>query len=104
MEKIDVQFDKNLDYIIELKGELVQARELMKSDNKLNQYTGANVVLCSYLTKYENLSENAKRHLNENINELEKLAVNVLVNQGHSKIVKVDLLKKYGLFCGEKEK
>ncbi|MFH1503492.1 MAG: hypothetical protein ABIE36_02455 [Candidatus Diapherotrites archaeon] len=104
MEKIDVQFDKNLDYIIELKGELVQARELMKSDNKLNQCTGANAVLCSYLPKYENLSENAKRHLDEDTNELEKLAVNVLVNQGHSKFVKVDLLKKYGLFCGEKGK
>jgi hypothetical protein len=103
-DKVDVQFDKNLDYILELKGELVQARELMKSGNRLSQYTGANCILCSYLAKYDNLSENAKRHLNENINDLEEMAVKTLVDQGYSNIVKENLLKKYGYSVSEKVK
>jgi hypothetical protein len=58
-------------------------------------------MLRSYLNKYENLSENSKKHLNVDINDLEKLAVNVLFNQGHSDIIGMDLLRKYGLYCGE---
>lgn len=95
MEEIDIAFDKNLDYIIELKGELVNSKQLMNSDNSLKQYRGANLILCSYLSKYNNLSDNAKKHINENINELEKMAVKILVDQGHSNIINEDLLKKY---------
>jgi len=100
--KIDIQFDKALDYIIELKGELVEARELMYSDDKLEKYRGANLLLCSYINKYNHLSENAKRHLNVDINDLEKMAVETLVEQGYSRIVKDDLLKKYGYSAGKK--
>jgi len=103
-KKIDVQSDKDLDYIIEFERKLVNSKKLMHSDNELDEYTGANLILCSYINKYNNLSENAKKHLNVDMNELEKLAVNILVNQGHSKLVKVDLLKKYGVYCGEKGK
>lgn len=102
-KKIDIQFDKDLDYIIALKGELVEAKILMQSgEDKLDKYRGANLLLCSYVNKYNNLSENAKKHLNVNMNDLEEMAVNVLVNQGHSDIVDKDLLKKYGMYCGEK--
>jgi len=104
MGKVDAQFDKDSNYIIELKGELVQAKRLMNSEDSLDEYTGANLILCSYINKYDNLSKNAKKHLNMDMNELEKMAVNILVNQGHSKLVKVDLLKKYGVYCGEKGK
>ena len=96
MEKIDIPFEKNLDYILELKGELTSSRILMDSNDAMDQYMGANLILCSYINKYNNLSENAKMHLRENINELEKKAVKVLVEQGHSKIVEKELLKKYG--------
>ena len=102
MEKIDIQFDKNLDYILELKGELVQVGGLMRSKEELDAYRGANLLLFSYLTKYNNLSENAKRHLHENINDLEKMAVSILVNQGHSDIVQEELLKKYGYSVDKK--
>jgi hypothetical protein len=104
-KKIDVQFDKDLDYIIELKGELAEAKILMQSgEDKLDKYRGAGYILENYRHKYKNLSENAKKHLNVNMNDLEEMAVNILVNQGHSDIVEKDLLKKYGLYCGEGKK
>jgi uncharacterized membrane protein len=96
MDKIDIQFDKNLDYIIELKGELVHARDLMSSGDDSLKWAGANYVLNSYINKYSNLSENAKNHLNENINDLEKMAVKIVVEQGYSDIINQELLKKYG--------
>lgn len=101
-KKIDIKFDKDLDYIIELKGELVSSRKLMDSKDSLDQYTGANLILCAYINKYNNLSENAKIHLNENINQLEKKAVEVLVELGQSKLVDKNLLKKYGYFTIKK--
>jgi hypothetical protein len=64
-------------------------------ENNLTKYRGANLLLCSYKHKYNNLSENAKKHLKVDMGELEKLAVNVLVDQGYSDIVNQDLLKKY---------
>jgi uncharacterized membrane protein len=104
-KKIDIQFDNDLDYIIELKGELVEAKTLMKNAMKtLDQYRGANLVLCSYLTKYDNLSENAKKHLNVDMNELEKLAIETLIAQGHTDILNRDLLKKHGYKLVDREK
>ena len=103
-KKIDVQFDSDLDYIIALKGELVEAKTLMIYGDKLSKYRGACYILESHLSKYNNnLSENAKKHLDVDINELERKAVEVLVEQGHSDIVKKDLLKKYKYHVPEKK-
>jgi len=108
--KIKYQFNKTeLASLSKLKDEIIQARKFMSSDDPLDEYTGANYLLYSSLSKYNQLNNKARKFLNINItcidiNDLEKLAVNILVNQGHSKLVKVDLLKKYGVYCGEKGK
>lgn len=103
VDKIDIKFDKDLDYIIELKGELVEAKTLMENGSyPLDKYRGATHLLDSYLAKYNNLSANAKNHLKVNINELEARAIKILFEQGHLKMVKEDLAKKHGYAVKEK--
>lgn len=103
--KIKYQFNETeLASLSELKDEIIQAKRLMNSEDSLDKYISAACVLCSYINQYNDLSENEKKHLDVDIGDLEKLAVNILVNQGHPKLVGVDLLKKYGLYCGEKGK
>lgn len=102
--KINTQFNKGLTHFKELKTDLVEAKRLMNSEDKMDKYTGASLLLSKYIQDYDTLTDYSKEHLNVDMNELEKLAVNILVNQGRSGLVKIDLLKKYGLYCGEGKK
>jgi hypothetical protein len=92
--KIDNPLDSN-PYILLLKGGLAHAKEWMSSGDEMQKCTGAELVLNYYTERYNVLNDDAKKYVGINANELEKMAVDILVEQGHSKLVKDSLLKKY---------
>lgn len=104
MEKAFFLTERELASLLEIKGELVQAKELMYYGDQLSQYRGANYLLCSFLAKYNLLDKKSKDSLHIDVNNLERKAVEILVNQGHNKLVENELLKKYGYAISEKEK
>jgi hypothetical protein len=72
--------------------------------DRLDKYRGATTFLTSLFNKYDNLSENAKKHLNVNISELEKLAVDTLVKEGYEDTLNKETLEKFGYSAEIKKK
>ena len=75
--------------------ELIETRKLIDSGDNLGKYRGANILLGSTINKYNSLDKKVRELFYIDVDNLEKKAVEILVNQGYSKIVPEKLLKKY---------
>jgi folate-dependent phosphoribosylglycinamide formyltransferase PurN len=104
MKKTYVFTERELASLLNMHAELVESRQLMYSDEVLDRYRGANTILNSAIHKYKNFDEEHKKQLNIDVNELERKAVKILVDDGYPQIVSKELLEKYGYAVAEKEK
>lgn len=98
--QVNIKPDKKYS-LAELQTKFIIAETAMRypkqgKTSQIFQYKAADDVLNNYLPEYEKLSENEKKNLNVNTNELERIAVKTLVEQGHSDIISKERLKKFG--------